>query len=107
MTIMLPILVAFFDILSIFGSYLISVNVMGINPVQFITSVNDMGEFSDLAGGLLKSAVFGLVTALIACRQGLSTSGGALGVGQATTRSVVFSLLSIFILNYFMSALMY
>jgi phospholipid/cholesterol/gamma-HCH transport system permease protein len=105
--IMLPCLVAFFDVIGILGSYIMSVMVMGLNQVLFTTSVDQIALVSDLSGGLTKAVFFGVVIALISCRQGLATSGGALGVGIATTRSVVVSLLSIFVLNYFLSMVLF
>lgn len=107
LTFMLPVLVALFDIIAILGSYFMSVQVMGLNPMLFYTSVNEMATLGDLAGGLFKATIFGLCIALISCRQGLSTEGGALGVGIATMKSVVMSLLAVFILNYFLSALIF
>ena len=104
---MLPVLVAIFDIVAIVGAFFMSVHIMGLNSMLFYTSVNEMATFGDLAGGLFKALVFGLCIALISCRQGLATQGGALGVGIATMKSVVMSLLAIFILNYFLSALIY
>jgi phospholipid/cholesterol/gamma-HCH transport system permease protein len=103
----LPILVALFDIVALLGAYFMSVGIMGLNTMLFYTSVNEMTTFGDLAGGLFKAVIFGLCIAAISCRQGLSTEGGALGVGVATMKSVVFSLLAVFILNYFLSALLF
>ena len=104
---MLPILVALFDIIALIGAYFMSVGVMGLNTMLFYTSVNEMTTFGDLAGGLFKASIFGLCIAAISCRQGLATEGGALGVGIATMKSVVVSLLAVFILNYFLSALLF
>lgn len=107
LTAMLPILVALFDVVAIIGSYFMSVGIMGLNTMLFYTSVNEMATLGDLAGGLFKAMIFGVCISLISCRQGLSTQGGALGVGIATMKSVVMSLLAIFILNYFLSALLF
>ena len=63
--------------------------------------------FEDVVKGLLKSLVFGLIIALVGAYQGLSTRGGAAGVGKATTGAVVISIISIFITNFIMSYLLY
>jgi len=60
-------------------------------------------ELQDLLSGLVKAAVFGLLIAMIGCYQGYTTSGGAEGVGQATTRSVVLASIAIFISNFFLT----
>ena len=47
--------------------------------------------------------LFGLLIAVIGCHQGLNAKKGAQGVGAATTNSVVYSMIAIFVLNYFLS----
>ena len=61
----------------------------------------------DIYSGLLKSVIFACEIALVACLQGLKTGGGAAGVGASTTKSVVNSMLLIFVTNYFLSAWMF
>ena len=61
----------------------------------------------DMVGGMLKSAVFGGIIAIVACYKGLGAKQGAEGVGIATTGSVVLSIVLIFITNYFLSILLY
>jgi phospholipid/cholesterol/gamma-HCH transport system permease protein len=56
---------------------------------------------------MFKWAVFGLLIAFIGCHQGLNAQKGAQGVGAATTNSVVYSMIAIFVLNYFMSLLLF
>lgn len=106
-TFVLPLLVILFDIIAIIGSYIMSCKVMGINDVVFYNAVRQMPKTIDLTGGLIKSAVFGTAIGLIACHKGMSTQGGALGVGISTTKAVVTSLLTVFILNYFLSLIIY
>ncbi|MNL62792.1 hypothetical protein D3C87_1868490 [compost metagenome] len=62
---------------------------------------------SDILRGLVKAGIFGAVVGLIGCHQGISTTAGARGVGKATTDSVVFALITIFVSNYFLSALLF
>lgn len=57
----------------------------------------------DLWHGLVKTLVFGLLIALIACHEGLSTTGGTLGVGRATTRAVVVGSIAVFVSDFFLA----
>jgi phospholipid/cholesterol/gamma-HCH transport system permease protein len=61
----------------------------------------------DVLFGLLKSYVFGIVVTMVACQQGMATTGGAEGVGRATMRSVVYSFLMILVANYLLFSLIY
>jgi phospholipid/cholesterol/gamma-HCH transport system permease protein len=69
----------------------------------FYNAVLQAVHLSDFFGGLLKTLVFALLVSLIACYQGLTTTGGTEGVGRATTRTVVVcsiaTLISDFILT--------
>jgi phospholipid/cholesterol/gamma-HCH transport system permease protein len=62
--------------------------------------------FGDVANGLVKSLVFGLVIALSSCHFGLATTGGAPGVGRSVNAAVVASAAGIFVLDYFVSFLL-
>jgi len=104
---MLPILVVFADIVGFGGGFMVSVIYAKVNPVGFISSAYQMLDSWDILGGLIKSLVFGIVIALVACYKGLTTPKGAKGVGNATTNSVVISLMSIFVLNYFLSLVIF
>jgi len=64
-------------------------------------------EDLDLYKGVLKSAVFGIIVALIGCYKGYYASGGAKGVGEATTESVVASSITILISDYFMGVILW
>jgi phospholipid/cholesterol/gamma-HCH transport system permease protein len=60
----------------------------------------------DVFYGLIKAFIFGASMTLISCYQGLNATGGAEGVGRATTNAVVVSCLSIFLLNYVLASLL-
>jgi len=107
LTTVMPFLVAIADLVGVAGGYLISVNMVGINSVAFFDSFESMLTFRDLWGGLLKSIFFGLTTSAISCYYGLKTTSGAKGVGEATTNSVVASLIVIFVLNYILSMIIF
>ncbi|RMG26766.1 MAG: ABC transporter permease [Armatimonadetes bacterium] len=88
------------------GAMLVA-GVHGIPASVFLRSVEVYVESWDFVGGLLKAAVFGLTVAVVACRQGFNTKGGAVGVGKATTSAVVISMVLIYIFNYFLADLFY
>jgi len=102
--IMLPILTLFANIAGVCGGSAVANMLAGITPQMFFDSVRNMVNMTDFWGGMEKSIVFAVEIAMISCFQGLNTKGGAAGVGNATTGSVVFSMIIIFVSNYFLSA---
>jgi phospholipid/cholesterol/gamma-HCH transport system permease protein len=106
-TFMLPLLTIFSDIVAFLGGYYVSIYLVHINPIDYMESANSLLELNDIFGGIAKSLFFGMTISIIACYRGLSTTGGAKGVGEATTRAVVTSLIALFILNYFLSVLFF
>lgn len=100
---MMPLLTIFADVLGFVGGYFVSVSIAKINPHEYMEAARQFLKMWDVYGGLLKTIVFGMVISIIACYKGLNTKGGAKGVGEATTSSVVTSLISLFIINYFLS----
>lgn len=106
-TVIIPFLSLFSMICGIIGGYLISVHVLLINGEQYISGIKTFVETSDITGGLLKAAAFGFILSMVACYKGFYTSGGAKGVGLATTQSVVISSISILIADYFLTTLLF
>jgi phospholipid/cholesterol/gamma-HCH transport system permease protein len=105
--IMVPMLVMIFDLLGLFGGYFVAVTVKGLSAGTFITRTQTWLDPEDIAEGLIKGAVFGLFIALVACFKGFNASGGAKGVGQATTEAMVASALGIFVLDYFVGVILH
>jgi phospholipid/cholesterol/gamma-HCH transport system permease protein len=99
-------LTAMFSLVGIASAYVFGVSVLRLDGGQFISSVRDSVEWSDVSGGLSKSLVFGVFIAWIASYFGFSTEGGAKGVGTATTRAVVSTAIAILIGDYMMTALL-
>jgi phospholipid/cholesterol/gamma-HCH transport system permease protein len=79
----------------------------GISESVFLDSARNLLGVWDLFSALIKAAFFGSLIAIIGCNWGLTTTGGAKGVGQSTTTAVVTALLAIFISNFFLSWLMF
>lgn len=104
---MLPILTAIFDFVGTFGSYLVGIHVLEIDPAIFLDKIRWYVDVKDIMEGLFKSACFGLQLSLISCYKGYNASGGAEGVGKATTEAVVVSSVSILVSDYFLTALLF
>lgn len=104
---MLPILVIFADFFGIFCGFALAVIYANISVNDIIGGILSFVVFWDFMGGLVKAFFFGLIIAGIGTYKGLHTSNGAVGVGKATTESVVISTIIIFISNYFLSMLLY
>jgi phospholipid/cholesterol/gamma-HCH transport system permease protein len=101
--VMLPCLTIYGDIIGMAAGFFYNVYLMGVNRVLYIRNTLLYMELWDIMSGLIKSAVFGVIIALIGCWQGLRTEGGAEGVGRATTRTVVIASILILIVNFFLS----
>lgn len=99
--IMGPVLTMLFNTAGMTGAYLVSVVVQGISAGTFMSRTQQWVDPIDIYEGLIKGAIFGLSVTLICCYKGYNASGGAKGVGQATTEAMVSSALSIFILDFF------
>jgi phospholipid/cholesterol/gamma-HCH transport system permease protein len=106
-TIMLPLLVLMGDFVGILGGYLVSVPLMGGNPVTYIDRTFQFMGLKDLLSGLLKAAVFGHLLAVIGCQMGYYTSGGAEGVGRSTTAAVVVASIAILISDFFLTRILF
>jgi phospholipid/cholesterol/gamma-HCH transport system permease protein len=104
---MLPLLNILSFITGMTGGLLIASNLYGISQTVFLDSARNFLDVWDLLSSLIKALVFGVLIAVIGSSWGLTTTGGAKGVGQSTTTAVVTALLAIFISNFFLSWLMF
>ncbi|NWF76671.1 MAG: ABC transporter permease [Nitrospirae bacterium] len=101
---MLPALSTIADITGIIGGYFITVGIFETSSIVYWKRTWDYLEVSDIYNGLIKAGFFGASISLISCYKGFYTSGGAEGVGRATTGAVVLSSMTILISDYFLSA---
>lgn len=106
-TIILPFLTTLSMLCGIIGGYLYSAQVLQLNPETYIASIQAHIELSDILGGLIKSSFFGFIMAWVGAYMGFHATGGARGVGIATTRSVVIGSIMILIANYFLSSFLF
>jgi phospholipid/cholesterol/gamma-HCH transport system permease protein len=105
---MMPLLVIMGDAVGIYGGYLVAVQLLGANPVAYVdNSFQYLHVSDDVVSGIIKAAVFGLVFSLIACVRGYTTTGGAEGVGKSTTRAVVSGSLTVLVVDFFLTKLLY
>ncbi|UJS18417.1 MAG: ABC transporter permease [Candidatus Jettenia sp.] len=102
---MLPVLVIYADVIGILGGASVAATYFHIPTKIYFDRMAESLQFIDIIKGLTKAAVFGATIAIVGCRYGLEAKGGAAGVGEATTRSVVCSFVTIYILNYFITRL--
>ncbi len=102
-TMMMPLLTAIFAATGFLGCYLIGVVREGVDPGVFFHETWQSLDPDDFYEGWIKAAFFGLQIALISCYQGFHAAGGARGVGEAATRAVVLSSVSILVGTYLLA----
>jgi phospholipid/cholesterol/gamma-HCH transport system permease protein len=105
--VMLPLLTILSIVTGMLGGLLIATSIFGMPARVFLDSARNFLDAWDLCSAPIKAVCFGALIAIIGCNWGLTTTGGAKGVGQSTTTAVVTSLLAIFISNFFLSWLMF
>src|SRR4051812_40673687 len=104
MMIMVPILSALANIIGIFGGSVVATLQLKIPSSIYWEEVQTYVANGDVMHGIIKSFFFGLIIVTTSCFTGFNTSGGAEGVGRATTRAVVISMVLILVGDYFLSA---
>ena len=85
----MPLLTAIFDVVGIYGAYLVGVGLLGVSSGSYFAGMESSVVFHDVWSGLLKSVSFGLIISWVCCYKGFEAPPRATGVGQATTESVV------------------
>lgn len=106
-TIILPFLTIFSMLCGVLGGYFIATSVLGLNGNQYINGIKKYLEYSDVTSGLIKSSVFGFILTWVGAFKGFYATGGARGVGLATTQSVVMGSILLLLANYFLTALLF
>jgi phospholipid/cholesterol/gamma-HCH transport system permease protein len=101
-----PLLVAIFDVVGIYGGYLVGVELLGVNSGSYWSSIESAVEWKDVYGGILKSVSFGLIISWICCYKGYYTRMSAEGLGTATTEAVVLTSVLILIWDYFLTSIL-
>ena len=100
----MPLLVAVFNVVGLFGAQLIGVQLMGVDPGAFWSQMQGAVELNDVNEGIVKSVCFGVACSLVAVHEGFTARPTAQGVGLATTRTVVISSVLTLLLDYMFTA---
>jgi phospholipid/cholesterol/gamma-HCH transport system permease protein len=102
-----PLLAAIFDVIGIFGGYLVGVRLLGLNPGTYFGEMTSYVEVHDVLGGMYKAMSFGVLIAWVCCYKGFYSRFGAEGVSAATTQAVVNSSVLILVWDYFVTSLVF
>ncbi len=105
--VMLPLLTILSIVAGMLGGLFVATTFFGLPGRVFLESARNFLDGWDICSAPIKAVCFGALIAIIGCSWGLTTTGGAKGVGQSTTTAVVTSLLAIFISNFFLSWMMF
>jgi phospholipid/cholesterol/gamma-HCH transport system permease protein len=104
----MPLLAALFSTLGVFGAYLVGVRLLGIDAGAFWGNMQSAVDFrQDILNGIVKSVVFGVAVSMIAVFEGYDAKPTAEGVSSATTRTVVYSSLTILALDFVLTVFMF
>lgn len=104
---MMPLLTIYTNIIGIVGGAIVGATQLEVSMQQYFDNAQLYAVNKDLYVGLFKANIFGVVIATVACHQGLSATEGAVGVGQATRRTVIISFLMILVLGYMLTRVFY
>ena len=102
----MPLLCAIFDVVGIWGGYLIGVKLLGVNPGAYFGEMQRSVEWKDVYSGIIKSLSFGVIVAWVCCYKGYYAEHGAEGVSRATTSAVVLASVLILIWDYFITSVL-
>ncbi len=105
--IVLPLLVAIFDVIGIYGGYLVGVKLLGINAARYFDGMKESVEWRDIWSGAVKSLAFGLIVTWVSCYKGYNCGHGAKGVSDATTEAVVLSAILVLMWDYFLTSILH
>lgn len=101
---MLPLLCILYSCVGMLGAWFVAVDALGVDPGVFLANIEKYLTLSDFSMGIIKASVFGFLISTISCHQGYFASGGARGVGIATTRAVVQSAVATLVANYMITS---
>jgi phospholipid/cholesterol/gamma-HCH transport system permease protein len=102
----LPLLTALFDVIGIWGGYIIGVGLMGAPRGPFFNGIAENMTGHDIATGMIKALVFGLAVMWVCCYKGYFAARMATGVSRATTEAVVLSSVLILAWDYFLTSVL-
>lgn len=95
LALMFPLLVLYADALGIFGGYIVGVGVLDLSTTEYIEQTRSAIDMGDVALGVIKGSVFGILVAVTGCMHGMQSGRSASAVGDATTSAVVSGIIAI------------
>ena len=101
----LPLLTLVADTIGIAGGWVVATRTLNFNASAYVRSTWSFIQNWDVESGLIKAAVFGFIVALMGCYHGYYASGGARGIGRATTHAVVSAAVLIFAADYLLTTM--
>jgi len=102
----MPILTLFSNLFGVIGGYLVAVYSLGVPSEVYFSDITTFMDPSDFMHGFIKTFVFAFMIGTVCCYKGISTRGGAEGVGKSTTGAVVTTIVLILVLDYFLTAIL-
>lgn len=106
MLISMPLLIAESIVFGLVASYIVAVKYFQIPSAWFMNHMLEHTDWTDMVFALFKGFIFAIIIVVISCHQGLVAENGAVGVGNGTTRAVVYSSLTLLIANFFLTMLL-
>ncbi len=104
----LPLLVVFSDLVGWLGGAIVSYNnpAIGLSFNTYFSNLREVVDLQDIINGLIKSFIFAVVIGVVSCHQGLQTIGGPRGVGRSVTKAVVNSIVLVLLLDYVLTSVL-
>jgi phospholipid/cholesterol/gamma-HCH transport system permease protein len=103
----LPLLTAVADLIGIIGGMVMGATMLHIQPANYLSRVQEQLTIGDFGSGVIKTAFFGGIIAMVGCYFGFQTTGGTVGVGQSATRSVVLSCVLILVADLLLTSALF
>jgi phospholipid/cholesterol/gamma-HCH transport system permease protein len=101
-----PLMTALFDVVGIFGGYLVGVELLGLSEGTYFGEMQTFVDMADIMTGFWKSLSFGIIVTWVCTYKGFNVGHGAEGVARATTQAVVLSSVLILVWDYFLGSVL-
>jgi phospholipid/cholesterol/gamma-HCH transport system permease protein len=101
-----PLMTAIYDVVGIFGGYLVAVGLLGLSPGTYFGEMKTFVDSTDIMAGFWKSLSFGIIVPWVCSYKGFHCGHGAEGVARATTQAVVLTSVLILVWDYFLGSVL-
>ena len=106
-TIVMPLLVLVSNVIGVLGGFALATTRLGFNAANYLDRTASFLKLDDVVSSMVKAAVFGFIIAVMGCYHGFHSSGGAAGVGKATTNAVVSAFILILLSNLIITVIVF